>query len=407
MKILVQPYTQILSHTFRPILVAKELRRRGHDVVFAGGSPKTKFIQKDGFDVLPMYEPDSEVIWSNIRNGKIKFVPDTELDSMIQSDIELYRAVKPDLVLTDFRFSAPISTHIVGIKHAAIVNASSSEYRAFPFIPLFEWVPHWLVKRDARLWQYLDMLNLKIEMAVFDNVMGYFKRLSNKHGLAKMITATNCLTGKDITLLADIPEYFPTRNLPNNYHYIGPLVWKDGASAPKWWPVKKGAKPLIYITMGTTGLGDFFRRVIELCTTSDLLAIMTTGGQVKDIQTIENKVYVEDYIDGDLVMEACDLVVCHGGNGTINQALLHGKPIIGIPNTPDAAFNMRRVEALGVGEMISQKEFTDKPDILADTIRHILKTRSYYDCALRLKKTLEVCNAPKTAADILEKGNVI
>lgn len=87
---------------------------------------------------------------------------------------------------------------------------------------------------------------------------------SKRYGIHKTVTATNCLTGKDITLLADIPEYFPSKNLPHNYHYIGPLTLKSDISPPSWWPPKKSDKPLIYVTMGTTGIGEFFERVYEI-----------------------------------------------------------------------------------------------------------------------------------------------
>lgn len=96
MKILVQPYTQVLSHTIRPLLVAQELRARGHEVVFGGGSPKAKFIEKEGFTVVPMYEPDAEILWRNIRGGKIKFIEDDELDRMIESDLAVYREIQPE-----------------------------------------------------------------------------------------------------------------------------------------------------------------------------------------------------------------------------------------------------------------------------------------------------------------------
>jgi UDP:flavonoid glycosyltransferase YjiC (YdhE family) len=132
MKILCIPYSHTLSHISRPLLIAKELRNRGHEIVFAGESPKVKFIQREGFDVLPLYEPDPEMLFGNIRKGKLRFVDDAELDRMIEADIALYRDVKPDLVLTDGRFSAPISTHIAGLRHAAIVNVSSTEYRVLP-----------------------------------------------------------------------------------------------------------------------------------------------------------------------------------------------------------------------------------------------------------------------------------
>ena len=402
MNILCIPYTHTISHISRPLLIAKELRNRGQEVIFAGESPKIKFIVQEGFKVLPLYEPDPDLLYGNIRRGKLKFVSNAEVERMIEADIALFREVKPDIVLTDGRFTAPISTHIAGLPHVAIVNVSSTEYRAFPYIPFFEWIPQWLIKRDTSLWNMIDVTNLKLEMLVFDNVMNIFKKLSKKYNLKKPITATNCLTGKDMTLLADIPEYFPTRNLPSNYHYIGPLTWKSNLPNPSWWPPEKNNKPLIYITMGTTGVKDFFQIIYDVIKKSDLKAVITTGGQIQNLSNIQDKLIIEDYVDGDLMMEACEMVVCHGGNGTIYQALQHGKPIVGIPTIQDQKFNMRRVEALDVGRTLGWEEFAKKPELLIDLINLIVKSRSFYDGASKIQQILKSYDSKKICADIIE-----
>lgn len=403
MNILALPYTYTLSHISRPLLIAKELTMRGHLTVFAGESRKVTFIRQEGFEVVPLYEPNPEKLYGNIRTGKLRFVTDSEIEKMIDADLAVYEKVKPDLVLTDGRFTAPISTQIAGLKHIAIVNVSSTEYRALPYVPFFEWIPNWLIKRNSSMWKTLDKMNLKLEMSVFDNVMCIFKKLSKKYGLQKTITATNCLTGKDITLLADIPEYFPTRDLPDDYHYIGPLTWKSDMPPPVWWPPKDDGKPLIYISMGTTGLSTFFKKVYDLFKTFDMTAIITTGEQIKDLETIHGQIYVESFLDGDLVIEKSDLVVCHGGNGTIYQALQHGKPVIGIPTIPDQKFNMRRVEALGVGKTLSWKRFETDPKALIELIDNVMNERAFYQNASRLQDILKTYDAAKRGADIIEK----
>lgn len=214
--------------------------------------------------------------------------------------------------------------------------------------------------------------------------------------------ATNCLTGADITLLADVPQYFPTRNLPDNYHYIWPLTLKTDMPPPSWWPPQKTEKPLIYITMGATGIGDFFQRVYSLFKKSDMTAIITTDAQVPEMETVDGKIYVESFLDVDLVMEECDLVVCHGGNGTIYQGLLHGKPIIGIPTIPDQAFNMRRVEAVGVGKSLTWKEFSRDPKILLDVISAVLANPSLAEKAWRMQGILKSYQGEKIGADLIE-----
>ncbi|TRO83333.1 glycosyltransferase [Desulfuromonas acetexigens] len=402
MRILCLPYTHTLSHISRPLAIAAELRARGHDIIFAGDSPKDHFIRSEGFDVLPAYQVEPDILFNRIRQGKLQFVSDDELYRLIASDRDLYRQVQPDLVLSDGRFSAPLSAGLDGIPQAAIVNVSSTEYRALPYIPFFEWLPEKLVKRDGSLGKSLDRFNLALEMLVFDNAATVFKKLSRKFGLRRTVTATNCLAGNDLTLLADIPEYFPTRNLPADYHYIGPLTWQSPLPPPAWWPPKNDGKRLVYFTMGTTWMGGSFTTLYKRLQQEGLTAIIATGGQAQGLETIEGEVYVEEFVDGDLVMAACDLVVCHGGNGTIYQALQHGKPIVGIPTIPDQQFNMRRVKALGVGEALAPKTFADHPEKLFALARQVAEDSRYRDHAKRLQGQLASLAPAKKAADLIE-----
>lgn len=397
MKILVTPYSQTLSHISRPLAVALELEGRGHEIVITGAGPKTTFLKEQGFEVLPLYETDHAEIYGNIRAGKLRFVSNEEVERLVDADLKLLNEIKPDMILTDGRFSAAISTQILGLNHCAIVNVSSTEYRALPYVPFFEWMP-------GNLSRYLNLFNLSIEMAVFNNTMRIFSDLSRKYNLQKTITATNCLAGNDLTLLADIPEYFPTKNLPANYHYIGPLTWKSCLPEPSWWPPQTSTGKIVYITMGTTGISDFFPRVYNLFKNSHHTAVLTTGGQVSGLENIDRKLYVADFLDGDSMMEASDLVVCHGGNGTIYQALQHGKPVIGIPTIPDQKFNMRRVEALELGKALSWKDFMDRPATLLDLIDEICSAEVFFDQAASFKNKLTAYNPASLAADLIEKS---
>ena len=401
MKVLCLPYSHTLSHLSRPLAVASELRDRGHEVSFAGESRNIAFIKSRGFKVYPLYEPDPEILYDNIRQGKLRFICKEEVEKLVKEDLLLFYELQPDIVITDGRFSAPISTSIYKTKHCAIVNVSSTEFRALPYIPFFDWIPKSL--RSDFVENALDRFNLALEMFIFDNAMRVFKTLSHKHGLAKKVTATNCLAGNDLTLLADVPEYFPARNLPENYHYIGPLTWKSKLPEPSWWPFKGTHRGIIYLTMGTTGISDFFPKVYDLFKKSRYPAIITTGGQSMDLDSITGKLYIENFIDGDLAMGACDMVVCHGGNGTIYQALQHGKPIIGIPSIPDQKFNMRRVESLGVGKMLSWKDFLNRPEYLLELIDSIYSKKLFFERTSAFREVLNAYDPAKRAADIIEK----
>lgn len=404
MKILCLPYTHTLSHVSRPLAVALELRRRGHEVVFAGAGSKVGFIEQEGFAVVPLYEPDPEEIYGNIRKGRLRFVSDADIFRMIDADAEVIAAVRPDLVLSDGRFTAPISCHLAGVKHAALVNVSSTEYRAHPYVPLFEWLPERAVSRDSSFWRGLDRLNLFLEMLIFDRAMSTFGVLSRRYGLPKTITATSCLVGKDLTLLPDIPEYFPTRNLPADYRYIGPLTLRQSRAMPAWWEdALAQEKTIVYITMGTTGVSEFFSKAVEYFRGIDAIAVITTGGQAGAGAGLPDNVHVEEYLDGDAVMAAASLVVCHGGNGTIYQALQQGKPVVGIPTIPDQRFNMRQVVRLGVGVALDWDSFARDARTLFGAISAVLHDPRYLENARRMQQRLRAYDAPVLACDLLEK----
>ncbi len=405
--LLILPYTPTLSHISRPLEVAKLLKSEGFEILFAGFNTrksKSSFIEDEGFKCLPLYEPDPDILFNNIRQGDLSFVSKSTLMDMIKADILLFKRIKPDLILTDGRFSAMISTQICNIPHAAIVNASSTEYRSVPYIPILDQ----LSKRinSKKLHGFCDTINLNIEMAVFDAFMNTFTKLSKKFNLSRKVTATNCLEGKDITFLADIPEYFPVKNKPDNYHYIGPITWKRSGFTPmpEWWPLPENNTKKIYITMGTTGEGNLFSKIYHQFKRSDFTSIVTTGGQSDNFETVPDKIYVENFMDGEKILQNSDLVVCHGGNGTIYQALSMGKPIIGIPTIPDQDFNMRRVEALGVGVRVTMKDALKSPQLITDAAKHIINNKDKFQPnLLSIKEKINRFSGAQMAAQIISE----
>jgi UDP:flavonoid glycosyltransferase YjiC (YdhE family) len=403
MKALCIPYSHTFSHLARPLAVGIELKARGHEVAFAGTSSKLRHAAEAGFAVYDLFEPAPDVLYGNIRAGRLRFVSREDIERMVEADLDLIRAVRPDVVLTDGRFSAQVSCQVAGVPHAAIVNVSSTAYRALPYIPMFDAVPRWLAPPGSAVRSALDRVNLRLEMAVFDAVMNVFSQLTRKHGLRRKVTATNCLAGADLTLLADVPEYFPARDMPPDHQYVGPLTWSLRLPAPEGWPPPRRRGPCVYVTMGTTGIPEFFPLFVDLLARSGMDAVVTTGGQAPGLASPDPHIWVGDFVDGSLAMPLCDVVVCHGGNGTIYQALQHGKPVIGMPSIPDQAFNMRRVEALGLGRTVSWTEFEKNPSVLLDVVRDVLGDPSFTEAAVRMQAVLAAYHAPARCADLLHE----
>jgi UDP:flavonoid glycosyltransferase YjiC (YdhE family) len=367
------PYSPTLSHVSRLLAVAAPFRASSIEVIFAGSGKEMRHVVAAGFRTSNLWEMPPEELLGAIRARRLNFVSRDNLRRMVAADLSLFEELRPTAVLSDGRFSAPISTRVAGLRHGAIVNASSTRFRRFPYMPLFAapgaWVP---LLRPALV---------RLEYTLFDLLMRSFQQVANEFGVPGATTPTDCLTGNDLTLIPDLPEFFPTRTLPGNYRYVGPLTWRPSGNTPQELevPQKNAGVPLVYLTLGTTGDGAFLRTVRDLLAASPYRVVITTAGQAPGLASIPGKVWVTEYADGDELCRQADVVVCHGGNGTIYQALRHGRPIIGVPFIPDQEYNLRRVTELGLGRKISLHDFQKRPECLLEAIDQQLFDRETTD----------------------------
>ena len=61
----------------------------------------------------------------------------------------------------------------------------------------------------------------------------------------------------------------------------------------------------------------------------------------------------KSFINHTAILDMIDIVICHGGNGTIYQALSHGIPVICITNNFEQEWNSQRIEELELGTLIN------------------------------------------------------
>ena len=131
------------------------------------------------------------------------------------------------------------------------------------------------------------------------------------------------------------------------FRYVGPLLWESDEPAPDWLADLDRSRPIVYLTMGSTGPLDRIQTILVRLAREGIQVICTTA--TRSVPDIPHGCHASPYAPGKLLCEVAALVVCHAGNGTIYQALSCGKPIVGVPEFHDQEFNMQRVEALGVG----------------------------------------------------------
>lgn len=391
-KILVMPDGNWLSHTSRPFEVAKELRELGHEVVFASDGQYMKLPQESGFQVFSITTINPERVLRCSRSGRTNWYDYDLIKACIEAELQLFDKVQPDLILSDFRLPLSTSCELAGIPLAVILNAAWTNYYSAKIkAPEHLKITRLLGRKVTTLFiPWIKNFILKIDSRPFN-------KFRQEQGLIPRKNIWDIWCG-DLNLIVDIPEYGTTENLPEHFHYIGPIVWEPRIESPKWLETLDSCKPTIYFTMGSTGYARFFEQAIEIFGNTEYQCIMTTAGMV-ELFNIPDNFYVTDYAPGNDIMKKSDIVVCQGGNGTIYQAMSEGVPIIGIPTMHDQEFNLDRVEELGVGMHLSELKF--KPCHLVKAVEKILSHDNYKDNALQYKNILANYNAPKKGAQLI------
>jgi UDP:flavonoid glycosyltransferase YjiC (YdhE family) len=100
------------------------------------------------------------------------------------------------------------------------------------------------------------------------------------------------------------------------------------------------------------------------------------------------------------LLPQCDLVVGHGGAGTVLTSLHHALPLLLVPQLPDHLGHSGRVLASGVGEVLARDEVT--PERLRAEVSRLLTDAPIRDAAAKLSQEMRTQPAPSELVAELE-----
>jgi UDP:flavonoid glycosyltransferase YjiC (YdhE family) len=397
MKILAIANAHALAHVSRLLEVAKVLRQRGHEVLFAGHG---KYLPVAGWDEFPTRELpyiSVEQVVRAVRSQRLwELYREAELETFIQAELALYHEYQPDLVLLDNRPSARTSAEIAGIPTAAVLNVHMSNYRKIPFFSYRQWTGGLPGTALA------DRLENAIERQVYDRlVMGGLNTIRKKRGLKRRYAYEH--EEGDLSLLADIPEFNPVDNLPAHARFIGPLTWHNTLSPPACLNQLDPDKPTAYFTLGSEGLDELVAHLGQL-TQQGIQTVVATGATNPNNISSPKGVFLEQYVNTESLLPHCNLVCCHGGNGTLYQALSFGLPCVVVATHAEQHYGGKRIQQLGLGLSFTLNQLR-RLGILKHVVavRHSLDTPTYRDRAQAFLHHFNHEDSAAQAADVIEQ----
>jgi MGT family glycosyltransferase len=196
----------------------------------------------------------------------------------------------------------------------------------------------------------------------------------------------------------------PAFPLPSTAHSFNPSPNKT-APAPKWLTHLPNVAT-IYFTLGTIfnlESGDLFIRVLGGLRELPFNIIVTVGNHIDPIEFGSQPAHIriERYIAQELLLPHCDLVISHGGSGSVLGALAHGLPMVLIPMGADQPLNASRCADLGVAQVLDA--VTATPDSVREAVMTVLTGPGYRQTAEHLRDEMAALPGPEQAIPLFEQ----
>ena len=187
-------------------------------------------------------------------------------------------------------------------------------------------------------------------------------------------------------------------------------TWRNLGSSvrttdPSWsvpTQVADGGGGLIYLSLGSLGSGDvpLMQRLVEVLGATPHRYIVSKGPQHEEYGLADNMAG-EEFLPQTSLLPKVDLVITHGGNNTITEALHFGVPMIVLPLFWDQHDNAQRMDETGHGVRLAT--YTFEPEQMGDAIDRLLSDRDLGRRLAAIARRLQANRGNERAAALIER----
>lgn len=381
----------------------------------------SKFEQKvidNGFSIYQC-EPrfSGKSFREDFKTNGSNFIGDEEIAyNLLKGEVNALQELKPDLIIHGFWPFANIARSMLKKTTASI---------CFMPIPLdTNFFSSYLVKDvpdNIKLLSYLPLpvrhklmrllpksIKLKAPFLHQKNIELAIKR----YGFSEQPFKNLCdMLKADLTVINDLNEFYEAQKLPNNFKVVGPLFSPgddDGELDPNILRVfsKSERRPKVFCTMGSSGTKQQLLEVIKALVSKEgtlwnavVLAPSAVCPLDEALSCAGNRkgLYITDsFVPAPLVNALADVVICHGGQGTVQTALASGTPIVGVAMQPEQQINLDNVALNGAGIRISINRWTASN--ITGATKKLIENPSYGKRAKQLQENIKNVDGKKNCS---------
>lgn len=342
--LLVFPF-DLLSHQVRCVKVALTLSAH-YEIRFASSRKWSAVYKAEGFGEFAYTGFDPEVVMRDASRFSFDWLRAAELERVAGEMKAVLEEMNPAAVMGDAMPGLRLVSQMVRVPCINLINAYMSDhYLRTRYVPqghaayrIQKWLPR-------ALFRWGESRQLRQAHAPF-------RELRKKWNLPSASSFFSEWQG-DMTLVCDDAQLFPMRPLPAGHFITGPLRLRlPGMEAV------------------TTEAIAFLQEVPQ---ERRIVVSMGSSGDLARVKALQDSMFTdyriviagessEEWNAGHLrhwpllnlaqLLPHASVVISHGGNGTLYEALIAGIPVLSSPVHFEQGWNAQAAQAAGVGETL-------------------------------------------------------
>lgn len=372
------------GHFFPTLPLARALVDAGHEVSYCSSATYGSTITEHGFEHLRVgldytLGGGGTALDAAGGIGAVEYLMFVEGPIAVARDlVERFKTQRPDAVLVDpVEFGAMTACEAVDLPWGAFVNG----IRTFEMIGQ---LPFGFDERNAVLAERFDVPVNRRREAV---------------GLGpSRLRPSESPYDRTFALMMAPPslEAFPLEQRTHTGHHLRPEV--HSSAAPDLTSAAGRERPLVVVTFGTLfGTAELYAVAVEgaLATGADVVAVTSESFGV-----LHDRLFSMPWASMDRLLERADVVVHHGGWGSMIGALATGKPSVVVPLGAEQPTNAARIASVGAGIALDKNEVRLA---LSDAISALLDEPVYRLNAERLRAEIQAMPAAADVVPLIER----
>jgi UDP:flavonoid glycosyltransferase YjiC (YdhE family) len=184
---------------------------------------------------------------------------------------------------------------------------------------------------------------------------------------------------------------------------IRSVAYNESSAAVPAWLSGPHMRPRVYLTLGTVSIGavDILSRAIAEIAPLGVDILVTVGpeGEPAALGDMPDNVHVERFVAQSAVLPLVDLMVHHGGTGTVLAALEVGLPQLLLPQGADQFFNAQILTEAGAARALSND--AQRLGTITEAVQALFGDSPEREAAARLRNEIAAMPSPTEAVSQL------